>query len=69
MGYQGKGLGINGQAIVNPINVEEFPHYEELRYVKKEVGEFSKTASGQPMIDDDNKSSNSSDSEGSTSNY
>ena len=35
MGYQGKGLNINGQGIVNPIKVEESPHYETLGYVRK----------------------------------
>ena len=35
MGYEGKGLGVNGQGIVNPIKVEELPHQVGLGYVKK----------------------------------
>jgi hypothetical protein len=53
MGYEGKGLGINGQGILNPIKVEELPHQAGLGYVRKEFGECSKTTSNQPMIDDD----------------
>jgi len=47
MGYQGKGLDI-----VNPIKMEELPHYARLGYVKKEVGECSKTTNDQSMTDD-----------------
>jgi hypothetical protein len=45
MGFDGKGLGINGQGMTNPIQVEEIPHYAGLGYVsgKGEVGECSKT--------------------------
>jgi len=39
MGYEGKGLGINGQGIVNPIKVEELPCQAGLGYVRKEVWE------------------------------
>lgn len=60
MGCQGKGLGINGQGIVNPIKVEELPRYVGLGYVNKEVEECSKTASDQPMTDDERTSSHSS---------
>ncbi len=35
MGYEGKGLGINGQGIVNPIKVEELPRQAGLGYVRK----------------------------------
>lgn len=52
MGCQGKGFGINGQAIVNPIKVEEFTHHERLGHVRKDFGEFCKTKSYQPMMDD-----------------
>lgn len=47
MGYQGKGLRINGQSIVNPIKVKELPHYVGFGYVRKQVGECSKKTSGQ----------------------
>lgn len=43
MGYEGKGLGFNGQVIVNPIQVVELPQYVELGYVRDKVGEISKT--------------------------
>lgn len=69
MGYQGKGLNINGQGIVNPIKVVELPRYAGLGYVQKEVGECSKTTHDQPMIGDESTSSNSSDSEGSMNTY
>lgn len=69
MGYQGKGLSINGQCIVNPIKVEKLPRYAGLGYVKKEVGECSNIASEQPMTDDKSTSSHSNDSEGSTGTY
>ena len=35
MGYEGKGLDINGQRIVNPIKVEELPDQVGLGYVRK----------------------------------
>jgi len=38
MGYEGTGLGINGQGIVNPIKVEELPHQVGLGYVVKDLG-------------------------------
>jgi hypothetical protein len=43
MGYEGKGLGIEGQGIVNPIEVVEIPHYLGLGYGKEDIGTFSKT--------------------------
>ena len=43
MGYEGKDLGINGQDIINPIEVVEIPHYIGLGYGEDEVGECSKT--------------------------
>ena len=42
MGYEGKGLGVNGQGIVNPIEVVERTCYVGLGYGKEEVWEFSK---------------------------
>lgn len=53
MGYQGKGLDINGQGIMNPIKLEGLPHYAGLGYVRKEVGECSKTTNDQQKIDDE----------------
>jgi len=69
MGYQGKGLNINGQGIVNPIKVDESPHYIGLGCVRKEVGEFSKTTSDQPTMNDGSTSTHSSDSEDSIGTY
>jgi hypothetical protein len=43
MGYEGRGLGANGQGIVRPIEVVEWPRYTGLGYVREEVGECSKT--------------------------
>lgn len=57
MGYEGKGLGINGQGIVNSIKVEELPRQAGLGYVRKEVGECAKTASEPPKTDDEKPSS------------
>ena len=56
MGYEGKGLGINGQGIVNPIKVEELPHHAGLVYVRKEVRECANTADEPPTIDDEKPS-------------
>ena len=53
MGYEGKGLGDNGQGIVNPIKVEELPHQAGLVYVRKEVGECIETVSEPPTTDDE----------------
>jgi hypothetical protein len=44
MGYEGKGLGIEGQGIVNPIVVVERPHYLGLGYGEEEIGTFFKTS-------------------------
>ena len=57
MGYEGKGLGINGQGIVNPIKVEELPRQTGLGYVRKEVGECTETASEPTTTDDEKPSS------------
>jgi tuftelin-interacting protein 11 len=45
MGYEGKGLGIEGQGIVNPIEVMEIPRYLGLGYGKEEIGASSKMGS------------------------
>jgi len=54
MGYKGKGLGINGQGIVNPIKVEELPCQVGLGNVRKEVGQCAETVSEPPMMNDGN---------------
>lgn len=56
MGYEGKGLGINGQGMVNPIKVEELHRQERLWYVRKEVGESTKTDNEPPTTDDEQPS-------------
>lgn len=56
MGYEGKGLGINGQFIINPIKVVELPRQVGLWYVRKEVGECAKTDRKPPMEDDEKPS-------------
>ena len=57
MRYEGKGFGINGQGIVNPIKVEELLCRTGLGYVKKEVGECATTVSEPPITDDEKPSS------------
>ena len=57
MGYEGKGLGINGQGIVNPIKAEELPRQTGLGYVRKEVGECAEIARKPPTTDDEKPSS------------
>jgi len=57
MGYEGKGLGVNGQGIVNPIKVEELPHQAGLGYVRKDVGECAETTSEPTKIEDEKPSS------------
>lgn len=57
MGYEGKGLGVNGQGIVNPIKVEELLCQTGLRYVRKEVGECAETKNKPPTIDEEKASS------------
>jgi len=56
MGYEGKGLGINGQGIVNPIKVEELVRQIGLGYVRKEFGECATTSSKPPTIGDEKPS-------------
>lgn len=56
MDYEGKGLGINRQVILNPIKVKELPHQVGLGYVKKEVGECDMTTSEPPAKDDEKPS-------------
>lgn len=69
MGYQGRGVSIKGQGIINPIKFKEFPHHVGIGYTRKEVGENSNIASNQPTIDDEIPSSQSSDSEGSMNRF
>lgn len=57
MGYEGKGLGFNGQGIVNPIKVEELRHQVGLGYVRKEVGQCTETAGEPPTMDNEKPSS------------
>ena len=54
MGYEGKGLGINCQGIVNAIKVDELPHQAGLRYV---LGESVERASEPPTTYDEKPSS------------
>lgn len=56
MGYEGKGLGINGQGIVNPIKVEELPCRTELGYFRREAEKCAIIASEQSMTDDEKPS-------------
>jgi len=57
MGYEGKGLGVNGQGMVNPIKVEKLPRQAGLGYVRKEVGECIETVSEPSIMDDEKPSS------------
>jgi hypothetical protein len=45
MGYEGKGLGTEGQAIVNPIEVVERPRYLGLGYGEVDIGASSNMGS------------------------
>ena len=56
MGYEGKGLGVTGQGLVNPIKVEELPRQVGIWYVRKEVGECTKTTN-KPQKTNDEKHS------------
>lgn len=69
MGYQGKGLNINGNGIINPIKVDELARHVRLGYNRKEVWECSKTASNPPTTDDKGTSAHSNDSDESMNTY
>jgi len=56
IGYEVKGLGVNGEGIVNPIKVEELPCRIGVGYIRKEVGECVETASEPPTTDDERPS-------------
>jgi hypothetical protein len=45
MGYEGRGLGIEGQGIVNPIEVVERTRYLGLGYGEVDIGASSKMGS------------------------
>lgn len=53
MGYEGGGLGINGQGITNPIMVEGIPKYQGLGYGQREFGECSKWFEAQQSYKDE----------------
>jgi hypothetical protein len=42
MGYYGKRLGINGQGMTNPIQIERIACYVRLGYGKEGYGEYFK---------------------------
>jgi len=54
---------------VNTIKLQEWPCYVGLGYVRREIGECSKTISDQSMTDDGSTSSHSSDNEDSMGTY
>jgi hypothetical protein len=43
MGYEGGGLGTNGQGIVDAIEAVVWPRYVRIDYVPNDIGESSKT--------------------------
>lgn len=51
MGYEGKGLGANGQSIVNPIQAVGLPRHSGLGYVRKEETEESSCDKSETMKD------------------
>ena len=53
MGYEGGGLGIDGQGITNLIMVQERPKYQGLGYGQREFGEFSKRFEANQSSEDD----------------
>jgi hypothetical protein len=53
MGYGGRGLGANGQCIVNPVKVVELPRYVGLGYFREKVGECSKEAEARESSSDE----------------
>jgi hypothetical protein len=56
MGYEGKGLGNNGQGIINSIEVVERPHYLGLGYGELEIEECSKKLEASDASNDQLKS-------------
>jgi len=53
MGYDGRGLGVNGKGIISPIKVKERPRYEGLGYGHGEIGECSKIVEAKKSSSDD----------------
>ena len=55
MGFDRKGLDINGQGMINTIYVEEIPHYVGLGYGKGENGGSSKTIEAREASSEESK--------------
>ena len=61
MGYNKRGLIINGQSITNLIEVKEWPWYEGLGYGHEEIGRCSKITEEKKSSSDDMSHHDASD--------